>query len=92
MSVITIRNVPDDIKQALKDRAKRHHRSMEKEALVMLMDAVETGTPEDIAKKRRQEEAVLRLKERQRWIAPEDGWRFDREAFYDADMKERGLL
>lgn len=95
MGIITIRSVPEEVKAALRDRAKRHHRSMEKEALAVLSEAVGIETAEEAAKRQRQEEAIARLKaahqEMGLWRTDPD-WRFDREAFYNEDMKERGLL
>ena len=40
----SVKNVPDDIAQRLRDRADRHHRSLQGELMVILEEAA-TGTP-----------------------------------------------
>lgn len=40
MSAVTIRNLPDEVHRALKDRAARHGRSTEAEIREILQDAV----------------------------------------------------
>ena len=40
MSAVTIRNIPDEVHRALKDRAARHGRSTEAEIRAILQDAV----------------------------------------------------
>ncbi len=46
MATITIKNVPDDLHQRLKERAQRHRRSMNSEAIVCL-EAVLTPARRD---------------------------------------------
>lgn len=36
MSTITLKNIPDDLHQRLKDRAERHHRSLNSEIIACL--------------------------------------------------------
>ena len=91
LSIITIRNVPDEVKLAIKNRARSNHRSMEKEALVILMQAAGMETPQERARRIRQDEAIARMKAAKRWKATQ-GWRFDRAAHYDEELAERGLL
>jgi len=40
MKSITLKNVPDDLHQRLKDRAARHHRSLNSEIIASLESAV----------------------------------------------------
>lgn len=40
MAAITVRNLPDDVRRRLKQRAAAHNRSMEAEARAILSDAV----------------------------------------------------
>lgn len=42
---LSIKNAPDDVVQRLKERAKRHHRSLQGELIAILEDAVRTPTP-----------------------------------------------
>ena len=42
-STLSIRNVPDDILQRLRERASHHHRSLQGELLAMLDDYVGTA-------------------------------------------------
>jgi plasmid stability protein len=46
MAVITIRGVDDHVKQAIRERAARHGRSMEAELRAILTDAAEAPAPE----------------------------------------------
>ncbi len=52
MTSITIRDLDDDVKKRLRERAVEHHRSMEEEARVILTDAVKSArtAPRDLAK------------------------------------------
>lgn len=43
MKTLTIRNVPDEVFEALSERAKRHHRSMQEEMRLMLKRESETN-------------------------------------------------
>ena len=43
MATLTIRNLDDDVKQALRERAARHGVSMEEEARVLLRKSVNEG-------------------------------------------------
>jgi antitoxin FitA len=48
---LSIKNAPDDVVQRLKERAARHHRSLQGELLAILEDAVRSPsvlTPEDV--------------------------------------------
>lgn len=40
MPTLTIRNLPDEVVDALKDQARRHHRSMEQEVRTLLEQQV----------------------------------------------------
>jgi antitoxin FitA len=42
---LSIRNVPDEVVQHLKERAARHHRSLQGELLAILEDAVRSPRP-----------------------------------------------
>lgn len=42
MAVLNIRNLPEDVHQRLRERAERHHRSMEAEARTILTDVLLT--------------------------------------------------
>lgn len=89
-SAITVRGVSEEIKTALKERAKRNHRSMEKEVLSILADAAETAADKDRELRKRRDEAMEYLRNAPRWKAPDD-WKFNREELYDEIEKERGL-
>jgi plasmid stability protein len=48
---LSIKNAPDDVVRRLKERAARHHRSLQGELLAILEDAVRSPaalTPEDV--------------------------------------------
>jgi plasmid stability protein len=47
MSTITLKNVPENIHQALKSRAKAHGRSLNKEVICSLEQLL-SGTPTDV--------------------------------------------
>lgn len=49
MSAITIRKLPDDVKQRLRLRAASHGRSMEAEARTILIEAVEASARVDLS-------------------------------------------
>ena len=49
MSAITIRKLPDDVKQRLRMRAASHGRSMEAEARMILIEAVEASARVDLS-------------------------------------------
>lgn len=56
MATLTIRNLDDDVKQALREQAARHGVSMEEEVRTLLAKAVSTGarrklTPAEIVAK-----------------------------------------
>ncbi len=58
MSVnLSIKNAPDDVVRCLKDRARRHHRSLQGEMLSILEEAVRAPkmlSPEDVLAEVRQ--------------------------------------
>ncbi|MDX1531627.1 MAG: Arc family DNA-binding protein [Rhodothermales bacterium] len=45
MATITLKNVPDDLHRRLKERAARHHRSLNREAIRCLEEAVAADPP-----------------------------------------------
>jgi hypothetical protein len=45
MTALVIKNLPDDVLARLKDRAKANHRSLTKEAIVLLADGVAQTSP-----------------------------------------------
>ena len=46
MSVnLSIKNVPDDVVQRLRERAERHHRSLQGELLAIIEEAVQPSRP-----------------------------------------------
>lgn len=45
MASIVVRNLPDDVRDALRRRAQRHHQSMEAEARAILSEAVGSVDP-----------------------------------------------
>jgi plasmid stability protein len=47
MATITLKNVPDDLHRRLKERAERHHRSLNREAIRCLEEAVAGDEPEE---------------------------------------------
>lgn len=46
MASLTIRNIPEDVKQRLRQRAAAHGRSMEEEGRRLILAAVEESRPE----------------------------------------------
>ena len=44
MPALVIKNLPPELHQKLKERARRHHRSMTREAVAILEQALEGGT------------------------------------------------
>ena len=55
MATLTIKNLPDDLYQALKQKAASHHRSLNNEAIVSLVQAVQQyeTSPQDILQQAR---------------------------------------
>jgi plasmid stability protein len=54
---LSIKNAPDDLVKRLKERAKRHHRSLQGEVMAILEEAVGTSsplTPDEVLTKVRQ--------------------------------------
>ena len=54
---LSIKNAPDDLVQRLKERAQRHHRSLQGEVMAILEEAVGTSrplTPDEVLTKVRQ--------------------------------------
>ena len=50
---LSIKNAPDDIVQRLRERASRHHRSLQGELMAILAESVRTPeplTPEEVVK------------------------------------------
>ena len=45
MATITLTNVPDDLHRRLKERAERNQRSLDREAIRLLEEAVEAAAP-----------------------------------------------
>ena len=43
MATLVIKNLPDELHAALKARAERHHRSLTKEAVTLIENALATG-------------------------------------------------
>ena len=77
MATLHIRNVPDEVYESLKKRAKREGRSLNQEALAVL---------EETARRERYDEAVGRIRAGQLWKewpadapAPEELIRRDRD-------------
>ena len=66
MASMLIKNLPDDLHQALKQRAKRHHRSLNKEIIALLEDALHRPTsdallePDDVRQTRANRLRALR--------------------------------
>ena len=48
MATLTIRNLEDEVVEALKARARRNHRSLEAEVRELLRDVVVGGSPEPL--------------------------------------------
>lgn len=48
MSQLLVRNLPGSVKEALRVRAARHHRSMEAEVRAILVDAVAADQPDPV--------------------------------------------
>jgi plasmid stability protein len=48
VATLTIRNLEDDVVGALKERARRNHRSLEAEVREVLRDAAVGGSPESL--------------------------------------------
>jgi plasmid stability protein len=44
MAPLAIRNLPDEVVQRLEERARRHHRALEQEVLVILEQAARAST------------------------------------------------
>jgi plasmid stability protein len=48
VATLTIRNLADDVVEALKERARRNHRSLEAEVRQLLYDVAAGGAPESL--------------------------------------------
>ena len=48
MSILNIKNFPDDLHEKLRERAKREHRSVSQEVVHLLARALETRKPDSI--------------------------------------------
>lgn len=53
MAAITIKNIPDDLYEMLKNRAKLNHRSINNEVIYTLKSAVHLGSADDMAELRK---------------------------------------
>ena len=61
MPTITLKNVPDELHRRLKERAERHHRSLNREAIRCLEAAVAGDEPEERSELLKRLDAVERL-------------------------------
>ncbi|RYD29109.1 MAG: Arc family DNA-binding protein [Verrucomicrobiaceae bacterium] len=59
MATLTIRNLPEELHECLKLRAKRNHRSLNQEVIAELSRAGRMETPEE--KKDRVEQEILKI-------------------------------
>lgn len=50
MPNITLKNIPRDLHRALKNRAKAHHRSLNKEVIATLQGVTTVGAPVNVEK------------------------------------------
>lgn len=50
MPNITLKNIPRELHRALKNQAKAHHRSLNKELIATLQSATEKNAPVDVKK------------------------------------------
>ena len=48
MASVLIKNLPDELHQKLKVRAQRHHRSLNKELIALIENALESRSVEDL--------------------------------------------
>jgi plasmid stability protein len=48
MASVLIKNLPDDLHQQLKLRARQHHRSLNKELIALIESVLQRGMPEDL--------------------------------------------
>ena len=74
MSAVHVRDLPDDVLEALKRRAARHHRSLQKELRLILIEAAEEAPPA---------EPVPPIRLAMSRAEPQGSWR--REDIYDDD-------
>ena len=80
MAQLVVRNIPDDLKERLKRRAKRHGRSLEAEVRDILAHAPDRSEPSPASASARGEAWVKDLAERMRLIglSKKDWEEFDR--------------
>jgi plasmid stability protein len=71
MATITLKNVPDDLHRRLKERAERHHRSLNREAIRCLEEAVADERIEEQALLARIRANRARMVERGVWLTEE---------------------
>lgn len=71
MPTITLKNVPDELHRRLKDRAERHHRSLNREAIRCLEEAVADERIEEQALLARIRANRARMVERGVWLTEE---------------------
>lgn len=71
MPTITLKNVPDELHRRLKDRAERHHRSLNREAIRCLEEAVADEWIEEEALLARIRANRARMVERGVWLTEE---------------------
>ena len=71
MATITLKNVPDELHRRLKERAERHHRSLNREAIRCLEAAVVDERIEDQALLARIRANRARMAERGVWLTEE---------------------
>jgi plasmid stability protein len=71
MPTITLKNVPDELHRRLKERAERHHRSLNREAIRCLEEAVADERIEEQALLARIRANRARMVERGVWLTEE---------------------
>ena len=82
MATITVRNLPEEVIAVLKERARRHHRSMEQEVRTILAEVL---VDRETARKRieslwNESERPVEAKEAAEWLRKARQWREGRSS------------
>ena len=85
MATLTIRNLPDEVQQKLREIAAANGRSMEAEARAVLTDAVETGRRRRVSKEAA--EALRNLQKMMENVKPKKG-----DSLVDEFLAERRAM
>ncbi len=75
MPNLTLKNVPQDLHRSLKNQAKQHHRSLNKEVIATLQASTGTATTRDVAQQLEEARAMRKLCKRRTSLKEIQAWK-----------------